>query len=419
MTLEQLQQKAELTAELGRATATYLLDILKKFPHESTDYKAFVAERIRLCNDPKNFWFAKDFKARNGDRFNASGKYFHCNSVVCSSCQQHRSRDKRRRLRSVLKLIEPRSNESFQFVTLTVPNGNRSLYDNHKFVDYAFSLLRKRKWFIETFRGAVKCYEFTKTPKGMHFHVHMLSLSRYIQFNKLRVEWTDCVRKALKKKFDEDMTVHTADQLLFANVKKVYDLDSMVFELTKYITKSDSWLKVKQLELLEYATADQLPRMFEMLGKFRLVDQELRGVGSLDEAGRESEGPIVHKTKLNDGGSPNTRETWRDYVKGHGLANAIHRLYIDFDAIKARRLEHLEKTHPYTSIIALPYLPIETATESKRHRSLKAIYAAIDAFNPTPNDFHVVDWSSRQESEHWQATAQCEKLLKPRDDWPY
>lgn len=131
-----------------------------------------------------------------------------------------------------------------------------------------------------------------------------------------------------------------------------------------------------------------------MLGKFREIDQEVRSVGSRIEAADEHEESIVHKTGLNDGGPLQTSITWRDYVRIRGITNAVHRLYVDFEAIKTRRLEFLKKKHPYTSIIEISSLPRETATEKKRHRTLESIYADLENLNGR-EEISPVDFSTR------------------------
>lgn len=381
MDFDALVNKADLTAELGRASATYLKEILLRHPKKISNLAVVLQQRITLCNSPKNLWFIKDKKKSNGETFHAYGRYWRCNSIICSGCQQIRSRDKRRRLRNVLKQMKPRQGETYQFITLTVPNQNLTLFANHEFVDYAFSLFRKRKWFKERFRGSVKSFEFTKNKKGIHFHVHMLALSKYIDYSKLRVEWTECVQKSAKKFLGNELTVHTADQLLIVKVKKIYDLDSMVFELCKYITKGDSWTKVNELELLEYATAPLLPRLFEMLGCFRTADQEIRKAAQSVEANSAEREPIVHNKKLNDGVTHEVAETWRTIAETWPLHRAIDRLNREFETSIATRRGYLEQANPTRSIVSLPNFPEHAYINGKSHRSLLELYDLLDGFS--------------------------------------
>ena len=376
MELSNLIEKNLFTSEIGRATATFLTDELKAKPDLATNVSLVLLERLRLCNQPKNLWFIEDMPTKDGGNFHAAGRLWQCGSLLCSGCQQLNSRQKRKRLRAVLKATKLRTGEDFKFITFTVPNQNLSLMQSHEFVDYAFSLFRKRKWFIETFRGSVKCYEFTVTKVGIHFHVHLLAVVRFISFKKIRSEWTDCVQNAAMEFIGKRLLINTSDGNLWIDVTKCRDLDGIVFELCKYITKSNSWTKLDAAEMFAYMTCERLPRTFEMLGSFRLLDASLRKAAQSVEANSEGTEPIVHKTSLNDG---LCRESWRARAERLGVGYSITQLHAEFDGKRDRRLQFLKRQFPTRTILEAPNLGILAKTAMDSHRSLRELYDIIEA----------------------------------------
>ena len=376
MELKALIEKHLFTCEVGRATSTFLTQKLKEKPDLANDVTLVLIERLRLCNQPKNLWFIENMERRDGGNFHAAGRLWQCGSLLCSGCQQLLTRGKRKRLRAVIKATKLRVGENFKFITFTVPNQGLSLMKSHEWVDYAFSLFRKRKWVRETFRSGVKNYEFTVTKIGIHFHVHMIAVVKYIAFSKIREEWTDCVQTSAEKFFGERLTVRNADRLLSVHVDPVKNMEKLIFELCKYITKSNSWTKLEPAEIFAYMTCERLPRTFEMLGQWRLLDAELRKAAQSVEANNDAPRPIVHNTSLNDG---RCRETWRDEAVRLGAMATIRIMYRDFERRHEQRLDFLQRQFPTRSILHAPNHGKTASTEGERHRSLAELYDIIES----------------------------------------
>ncbi len=149
-----------------------------------------------------------------------------------------------------------------------------SLVSTTKIFYKAWTLFRKRKYFIENIRGAAKGEEFTFTENGYHYHAHLLCISKFLRFQEFRNEWTNCVRKAFEE-YDTSFDVNTKDGLLNVVIKKVTSskkgLKDAIQQVCKYLTKSGSWEKIPEKDLVEIASKKRAWRMFEFIGSFRKV----------------------------------------------------------------------------------------------------------------------------------------------------
>lgn len=285
-------EHATTTAEHGREIAAALLDAIRTEKPEDADILTLYAHRLRLCNNNNNLWSAEDLHTENPDDpgepnwYNGAGRLWPCGQKLCPGCMQRAGNRHRAALRRILdnQTIDPndpssrkglRSGHHFKFLTLTIVNPGLSLMDTRWIVDKAWSNFRKRKYFEEVMIGGVKSEEFTLTKNGAHYHIHQLVRSRSIWWDKYRADWTSCVKFAydeynrLKMGKPIHFNVATEDGMLIVEETPLSSVESGVREVAKYITKSDSWHRLRPNDLLDVVRIERWPRMFEFFGSFR------------------------------------------------------------------------------------------------------------------------------------------------------
>lgn len=290
---------------LAEQTCTELrLATPKALPHQKPQLQALEG-RIALCNHRSNTWLIPDaYNNYDGTLAHATNRYWRCNSKLCPSCLAHNALLNRRKLRQALSKQNPKRNERYYFITLTIPNPDKDLIVTRSIVNYAWTLFRKRKMCASLFRGGVKSEEFTVTPRGIHYHLHAIVLSTWFLYNELRRIWTECVEASFAA-YELQFNCPTVDGLLQVKIKPITPSEKSIMELCKYITKSDSWSKIGHEHLIDVAMQSRWHRMFELFGSFsdRATPQP------------RSVPPIVHKESLSDGGFAPCRRSWRRKVE--------------------------------------------------------------------------------------------------------
>jgi hypothetical protein len=158
----------------------------------------------------------------------------------------------------------------------------------------AWALFRKREWWKQTagVRAGVKGEEFTlgddkrleregrewsADRDGYHFHIHVMVCSKWVEWQRLGEEWTACIKRAAREQGVE-LSFNTAHGRAVVDVRLVLNkktnargtisTDNAIEEVSKYITKSDSWLKVSDAQLVEVASLPRW-RAVELLGDCR------------------------------------------------------------------------------------------------------------------------------------------------------
>jgi hypothetical protein len=168
-----------------------------------------------------------------------------------------------------------------------------SLLQIREVFNTAWSLLRKRDWWRKLVRAGVKGEEFTLgdarlleregrewslEQDGFNFHLHALIYSGWIEWSRLGEEWTDCLRTAAEKlnvslRFNTSHGRAVVDVRLVVNrktkAKGTIRLEGAIEEVSKYITKSESWLRVPDAQLVEVASVPRWFRAVELLGECR------------------------------------------------------------------------------------------------------------------------------------------------------
>jgi replication protein len=249
---------------------------------------------MRRCSEAANVWTAEDLHSADGDLYEGHGTLWSCSGRLCPSCLAGRRRRMRARVREGLARVRPGGGDRWRLLTLTSPTmAGVSLLQVREVFNRAWSLFRKREWWQGIARAGVKGEEFTLGDSkrlaregrewslerdGYHFHIHLLVCSGWVEWARLGDEWTCCLAKAAQEKgvalsFNTSHGRAVVDVRLVVNrqTKKrgTVSLDGAVEEVSKYITKSESWLKVSDAQLLEVASVRRWFRAVELLGECR------------------------------------------------------------------------------------------------------------------------------------------------------
>lgn len=363
--------KAQTLRELGRNTAYTLRDAARHLESGQRREILALSARINYCNDPANTWVGEDLhNHETGELFDGFGRYWHCSSKFCSFCLRQNSRRNRLTLRAAIEAQTPsmsdkiklgkdykpkpgektglRTGEHYRFITLTFPNLGLKIPPTRAIINHAWALLRKREFFRRAVVGGAKAEEFTVTGRGYHYHMHILARTRTIKANDLRWEWTDCVKKAFAA-FCVDFVAPTSDGLLIANIKIVHDLNKVTNEVTKYITKANSWWNMPTDHLVEVALIPKWHRMFEVFGSFRRLDTEKLNKQLRDPS---DEFPKNKLWEDNDELS-HPRNHWRLLIKSMSLAKYLRQLHAEVNETIRRRSALIQQKFQWATITQL------------------------------------------------------------------
>ncbi len=289
-----------------------------------------LCNRVWTCSERENHFVGDDLHNRQtGELYAGNGNLWGCGSKLCPSCVAKSSVRSRKELTLALKNRKLCTGENYQFITLTMPNPGLPLLLTRSILDRAWSLFRKRDYFIQKIRGGSKSEEFTVTKNGYHYHYHLLCNTKFLSFNKFRREWTGCLKVAFKdfyrnlclllflesfvagnfvylklvfnhiisrelcsflflkssqsenfavtkvisEKLNSSYKFNTADGLAMVKIQRlnssVNGLEGTIKEVCKYITKSESWELIPEEDLLDIAEIKRFPRMFELFRSFR------------------------------------------------------------------------------------------------------------------------------------------------------
>jgi hypothetical protein len=270
--LSKREDVAESRVSFGLSSALALFDALKK--NKIADEQVWgLANRIWTCCDRENHWVGDDLhNTETGELYAGNGNLWSCGSKLCPSCVAKASNRSRKELKLSLKNQKLLTGEMCHFITLTIPNPNLSLIQTRVVTDRIWTLFRKRDYFKQKVRGGSKSEEFTLTENGYHYHYHLLCVTRYLNFERFRREWTKCI-KIVFSESNLPCEFKTKDGLALVEIKRlsssVNGLKGAIPEVCKYVTKSDSWEKIPQKDLVEIASIKRFWRMFEIFGRFR------------------------------------------------------------------------------------------------------------------------------------------------------
>jgi hypothetical protein len=116
-----------------------------------------------------------------------------CKLRICPVCRRVRQARAARLLEFLLKDAEPRA---FQMITLTLRHNDDPLADRLRFLRSCFRRLRQRNcWKTSTDYGyAVLEINWSATTGCWHPHLHIIVRTRFIDWSRLRADWTKITR---------------------------------------------------------------------------------------------------------------------------------------------------------------------------------------------------------------------------------
>jgi hypothetical protein len=270
--LKDREDVAETRVSFGASSASALFDALRQ--NKIRDEEVWgLGNRIRICIERENHWIGDELhNTETGELYAGNGNLWSCGSKLCPSCVAKASNRSRKELKLSLKNQKLLTGEMYQFITLTIPNPGLSLIQTRAVIDRIWTLFRKRDYFKSKVKGGSKSEEFTLTENGYHYHYHLLCVTRFLNFNEFRREWSECIEIAFRE-FNLPCEFKTEDGLAMVKIKRLSSsasgLKGAIQEVCKYVTKSDSWEKLPQKDLVEIASIKRFWRMFEIFGSFR------------------------------------------------------------------------------------------------------------------------------------------------------
>jgi len=270
--LNKREDVAQSRVSFGASSASALFDALNR--NKIRDEEVWgLANRIRVCSERENHWVGDDLhNTETGELYAGNGNLWSCGSKLCPSCVAKASNRSRKELRLSLKNQKLMTGEMYQFITLTMPNPNLSAVQTRTLINRIWTLFRKRDYFKQKIRGGSKNEEFTLTENGYHYHYHLLCITRFLNYNEFRRVWTECIKTAFRE-FNLPCEFKTDDGLAMVKIERLSSsangLKGAIQEVCKYITKSDSWEKLPQKDLIEIASIKRFWRMFEIFGSFK------------------------------------------------------------------------------------------------------------------------------------------------------
>lgn len=327
------------------AIASLRIAAKKAFGFDQQEINALI-ERVGSCNESPNYFTAKDaYNESTGECYDAVGTLWSCNSKLCSACLAQQSRRNRKTLREALYAQKILRGERYYFATFTITNPKTDLLKTRDIVNRSWELFRKRKMCVDLIRGGSKSEEFTLTANGYHYHLHCIFLSKFMLFTEVRRVWTECVEIAFKE-YGLPLTIQTKDGMLFVKMLQVTNMKQIVFEVCKYVTKSDSWSKIRAEDLRDIALVRRWHRMFEVFGSFS-KRKPMDEPNSVDDPS----GAIVHTRSLTDGEASQKNEYWRDKLERIGLEAYRESLHAEIARSREARLRQIQQRWPTAEII--------------------------------------------------------------------
>lgn len=267
-----------------------------------------LAVRILKCNRLSNTWIIREAVERSTGEWHEEqfGAFWRCDSKLCPRCVAYRARMHRKTIREVLARQRPKFGERYRFITLTMPNPKLPLLRTRELINRAWTLFRKRSLCVSLIRGAVKSEEFVLTKNGYHYHIHLLALARWITKSELRRVWTDCVKQAFLES-SQSLEINTEDGQVIADIKLIVSkkpgvtaIEAGIREVTKYVTKSTSWLDLPSEVLADIALVERWNRMHELIGSFADANRTMKQKKLEQKLEREAVEPRVHTRRLTD-----------------------------------------------------------------------------------------------------------------------
>jgi hypothetical protein len=234
-TKSQKKRTPKQRAVYRRQQGLRIVDRLESAANGDAEILAEV-DLIREALRPENIFCANKLTGKDGGFFAGKGSLCQSYSRLDPFYRAEEARRTRKRLSKDVAQIRPAKGQFWRLVTLTVPTvANVELATAIKLVCRAWTLFRKRKWWIDRVRAGVKSIEFTLGDErrrkkerrgwkaitdGYHVHLHLLVLSGWIEWARLGREWTECLRLAAQEE-SIDLEIKTVHGRAIVDVRLV------------------------------------------------------------------------------------------------------------------------------------------------------------------------------------------------------
>ncbi len=340
-----------------KRNAQKLLSAVNNSEFENYDnyiHSLFTAEHLLANAGTANHFVAENLQAASGESFTGFGSWTVASSSLDCAYLKAKSKKSRKAITYALELCKAHLTVNKidfykNFLTFTQPTLiGVSLRDTFTVADYAWSLFRKRKVFVDNIYGAVITEEFTLGNKyklenrawsaekdGYHAHRHLIVFGKWLDVELLKIDWTECLEISAAK-FGYRLKFPTANGYAVVNRRTILSADNAITELGKYICKSSTFDELPASEIIQVEQALQGKRMLQTFGQCnkrvgrKATDAHLDTTSLID--GKESSNVVTineNKVKRNY-----LKDSFREKLEVDGLSRA--RIYLRKELAKRR-----------------------------------------------------------------------------------
>jgi hypothetical protein len=318
-------------------------------------HSLFTAESLLANSSTNNHFIAENLYTKDGESFTGFGSWTVTSSSLDCAYLKAKSKKSRKAITYALELcksyLEANKISAYKhFITFTQPTLiGVNLKNTFALADYAWTLFRKRKYFVDNIYGAVIAEEFTlgesyKAEKrawsndkdGFHVHRHLIAFGKFLDVERLKMDWSECLQLA-GAKFGYRLNFNTAKGLAVVNRKTVWSDDNAIKELGKYICKNSTFDALPASEILSVEQTLQGKRMLQTFGECNKRVGTRAENHHLDKRclndGKEFEKVVIvngNKVKKNY-----LKATFQEKLESVGLENA--RIFLRRELAKRRK----------------------------------------------------------------------------------
>jgi hypothetical protein len=323
--------------------------------YDSYVHSLFTAENLLANAGTANHFVTENLLSVTGETFTGFGSWTVASSSLDCAYLKAKSKKSRKAITFALELCKTyltanKIKAYKNFITFTQPTLiGVNLKDTFAVADYAWSLFRKRKYFVENIFGAVIAEEFTlgdnyKTESrvwsadrdGFHAHRHLIAFGKWLDVEQLKVDWTECLELAATK-FGYRLNFPTANGYAVVNRKTVWGDNDAITELGKYICKSSTFDELPASEIIAVEKTLQGKRMLQTFGQCNKRVGTKAGDVHLDTTsvndGKESSNVVM--TNENMVKRNYLKDSFREKLESKGLEHA--RIYLRRELGKRRK----------------------------------------------------------------------------------
>jgi hypothetical protein len=318
-------------------------------------HSLFTAENLLANAGTANHFVAENLQSASGESYIGYGSFTVASSSLDCAYLKAKSKKSRKSITFALELCKTylaakKIGAYKHFITFTQPTLiGVNLKNTFAVADFAWSLFRKRKVFVDSIYGAVIAEEFTLGDKykaenrvwsadidGYHAHRHLIAFGKWLDVERLKIDWTECLELAAAK-FGYQLNFPTKNGYAVVNRKTVWSDDNAINELGKYICKSSTFDDLPASEIIAVEKTLQRKRMLQTFGQCnkrvgtKAADAHLDTTSVID--GKQSEKVVsVNENKVKKN---YLKAIFQEKLESGGLEHA--RFYLRRELAKRRK----------------------------------------------------------------------------------